>query len=148
MSDLSTLLDSEPRVVTAGIDVLAEALEAQSVDVQRVDWSPPVPGTGDALAVLARSQATVEANRVAMERLLAVRPQLVGVGTARDLLPGVDDRTFLHAGPPLTWGDASGPMPRRRQAHSWPEGPSLSPHAMTIDPPARWPGWSARRCRS
>jgi hypothetical protein len=110
MSDLSTLLDSEPRVVTAGIDVLAEALDAQSADVHRVDWSPPVPGTGDALAVLARSQATVEANRVAMERLLAVRPQLVGVGTARDLLPGVDDRTFLHAGPLLTWDDASGPM--------------------------------------
>ena len=38
------------------------------------------------------------------------RPLVVGIGTARDLLPDMSPRTFLHAGPPLAWADMSGPM--------------------------------------
>jgi hypothetical protein len=35
---------------------------------------------------------------------------LVGVGTARDLLADIGDRTILHAGPPIDWPDMSGPL--------------------------------------
>lgn len=110
MTDLTRLLDTEPVVVTAGIDVLATALEAQSVEVHPADWSPPVPGTESALTTLAADPAVTEANETALERLLGVRPHLVGVAPAKEALPDLDDRTFLHAGPPLTWDDASGPM--------------------------------------
>ena len=40
-------------VVTAGVDLLADALDAQAVDVRRVDWRPPMPGTEADLAALA-----------------------------------------------------------------------------------------------
>jgi len=110
VSELERLLDTEPVVVTAGIEVLAGALEAQSVEVHRTDWSPPAGGTGAALASLAAAPAVAEANKVAIARLLEVRPHLVDVAAAGEVIPGLTERTFLHAGPPLAWPDASGPM--------------------------------------
>ncbi|MEA1902294.1 MAG: DUF1116 domain-containing protein [Actinomycetota bacterium] len=110
MSEMRHLLDNEPVVVTAGVEVLTEALEAQSVQVRRTDWKPPPPGTETALATLAAAPAVAEANEIAISRMLECRPHLVGVARAGEVVPGLDDATFLHAGPPLDWESASGPM--------------------------------------
>jgi hypothetical protein len=110
MIDLQDLLDAEPVVVTAGTEMLADAMEQQGARVARTDWRPPVEGTEPALARLAEAGRTRQANTVAVERLLGVRPHLVDVGVAREVIPGFTERTFLHAGPPLAWADASGPM--------------------------------------
>ena len=110
MGELERLLDTEPVVVTAGVDVLADALEAQTVAVHRTEWSPPAAGTESALARLAATQLTVVANRIAAKRLLDVRPHLVDVVSAREVIPALNERTFLHAGPPVSWVDATGPL--------------------------------------
>ena len=110
MSDLSHLLDGEPIVATAGTDMLAESIEQQGAEVIRSDWRPPEAGTEAALAALAADGRNKEANDTAIARLLAVRPQLVDVSVARDVFPDMTPRTFFHAGPPLTWDRASGPM--------------------------------------
>ncbi len=109
MSALADLLDTEPVVATAGIDLLADALEAQAARVARARWRPPVDGTGDALARIAAG-ATHRANARALERMLAVRPVLTDVITARDVIPDLSEGTFLHAGPPIDWDDCSGPL--------------------------------------
>jgi hypothetical protein len=50
------------------------------------------------------------ANAEATERMMEARPMLVGLGKARDVIPGMRDNLLLHAGPPITWERASGPM--------------------------------------
>ena len=110
MSDLSQLLDTEPVVATAGTDMLAASIEEQGSAVERADWRPPHEGTETALDVLFSDDRMRDANEIAIGRMLAVRPQLVDVKVARDVFPGMTDRTFLHAGPPLEWDRASGPM--------------------------------------
>ena len=110
MSDLSNLLDIEPVVATAGTDLLAESIEQQGAEVIRTDWRPPEAGTETALAALAADGRNTKANDTAVARMLAVRPQLVDVSVARDVFPDMTPRTFFHAGPPLTWDRASGPM--------------------------------------
>ena len=110
MSDLNRLLDAEPVVATAGTDMLAASIEQQGSGVVRSDWRPPEPGTEAALATLAADGRNRAANETALARMLAVRPQLVDVRVARDVFPGMTERTFFHAGPPLTWERASGPM--------------------------------------
>jgi hypothetical protein len=50
------------------------------------------------------------ANQEALRRLLAAQPVLVGTARARDVIPGMHDRLVLHAGPPITWDRASGPL--------------------------------------
>ncbi|NNJ48015.1 MAG: DUF1116 domain-containing protein [Acidimicrobiia bacterium] len=109
MTNLSNLLDTDPVVATAGTDMLADSIEQQGAAVSRADWQPP-RAAAPALASLVADGRMPEANATAIERMLAVRPQLIDVQVARDVFAGMTDRTFLHAGPPLTWERASGPM--------------------------------------
>jgi hypothetical protein len=105
------LLAGEPRIVTAGVALFADALAAQAAAVTRVDWRPPVAGTAAALAALAADPGVEGANATAVERVLSARPHVVGVRPARDVVTWLaSGRALLHAGPPLSWDDASGPM--------------------------------------
>ena len=40
----------------------------------------------------------------------AAEPRVVGIGRAGDVLPGLDERTLLHAGPPIDWAGMCGPL--------------------------------------
>ena len=51
-----------------------------------------------------------QANETAVSRMMAARPILKTVAPARDVIPGMRDNLLLHAGPPITWERASGPM--------------------------------------
>jgi hypothetical protein len=105
------LLGRPLAVANAGVDLFADELERQGVQVERVEWRPPEPGTEEALARLALDAGAIaRANDEAVARIDDAQPMLVGVGIARDLLRDVSDRTILHAGPPIDWGDMSGPL--------------------------------------
>ncbi len=51
-----------------------------------------------------------EANEISVGRMMAARPILKTVASARDVIAGMRDNLLLHAGPPITWQRASGPM--------------------------------------
>ncbi len=106
---MTDLLSPHTEVLTAGIGLLSSALAAQGVTAREVDWRPPV-GAVDALAAIAGDPRVEEANATAVERLRSARPHLVDIRTAREAVAGLDGRMVLHAGPPLAWDDASGPM--------------------------------------
>ncbi len=108
---MADLLGRPLAVANAGVDLFADELERQGVRVDRVEWRPPEPGSEEALSRLALEAAAIaRANDEAVERIESAQPHLVGVGTARDLLPDIGDRTILHAGPPIEWNDMSGPL--------------------------------------
>ena len=50
------------------------------------------------------------ANAAAVERMIEARPVLTGLGRALDLIPGMHENLLLHAGPPIAWEQASGPL--------------------------------------
>jgi len=51
-----------------------------------------------------------QANQKAIDAFMEARPVIVGVAKARDVIPGMHDNLFLHAGPPVTWERMSGPV--------------------------------------
>ncbi|GAA3260417.1 DUF1116 domain-containing protein [Nonomuraea helvata] len=102
-----SLLSTPPRVITVGAGLLDEALRAQAVQTVPVSWRPPLPGTAEALAKVLADPRRQAANELAVSRLTSARPYLVGVRRASEVL---EAGTFLHAGPPITWERASGPM--------------------------------------
>ncbi|GAA1973342.1 DUF1116 domain-containing protein [Catenulispora subtropica] len=106
---LSELLSPVSHVVTAGVAAFADDLGAQGVPVTRVDWRPPPAGTEADLADVALDARRDEANAVAVRRMLAAGAELVDVRPAREML-GLEPGQFLHAGPPIAWERASGPM--------------------------------------
>jgi len=106
---MTELLRRQPHVIAAGVGLLADAAAAQAAQVTRVDWTPPMTGTEADLAAILADPRRSAANALAVQRMLAVRAQLVDVvqaGPALQLAPG----EFLHAGPPITWDLASGPL--------------------------------------
>ncbi|MFJ2029874.1 DUF1116 domain-containing protein [Streptosporangium sp. NPDC087985] len=103
------MLSGEPQVITVGAEMLGEALDAQAVPRVGVDWRPPMPGTAGDLARVLADPRRVRANETAVGRLVSARPQLVGVRPAHEVLD-LPRGTFLHAGPPIDWERASGPM--------------------------------------
>jgi hypothetical protein len=106
---MSSLLDGPPTLITAGVELFESTLRDQGVEVVSVDWRPPVDALSDELARIAVDPRTEAANRTALERIVAAEPRWVGIATARDAV-GIETGQFLHAGPPITWERASGPM--------------------------------------
>jgi hypothetical protein len=105
-----SLLGGRPAVANVGVELFADALDAQSVDVVPVSWQPPVNGVEDALARVAAVDADIErANDAAVARMKEAKPFVTGLGTAASLV-GLERGTFLHAGPPIAWDAMSGPL--------------------------------------
>lgn len=113
-----TLL-KRPKVVSLGIRSFY-AQVAGETEAVHLSWSPP--GWGDAhlariVAALADDAALgslgariAEANKEALKRLASARLVLVDIRPAREVIPGMTERTILHAGPPIEWGRMCGPM--------------------------------------
>ena len=106
---VSAPMSSPTHVVSVGADLLADAVAAQATGVTRVDWRPPMPGTETDLATVAADPLRLDANRRALAAMLGVTARLVDVAPAAEVL-GLERGQFLHAGPPITWGRASGPL--------------------------------------
>ncbi|HET7385970.1 MAG TPA: DUF1116 domain-containing protein [Nocardioidaceae bacterium] len=110
MSQQTHLPSEAPTMIAAaGADLFATAVEDQALPVTRVDWQPPMEGTVADLAVVAADPLRRDANARAVQAVLDVQAMVVGLAPASEVL-GLGKGEFLHAGPPLTWERASGPM--------------------------------------
>jgi Protein of unknown function (DUF1116) len=105
------ILGAPASIVAAGAHLFASELRDQGLSVREVAWRPPPPDGSRALAALARENADVLiANDRAVESMQQAHPVLVGISTAGEAVPGMDERSLLHAGPPISWNDMSGPL--------------------------------------
>ncbi|MEZ4716478.1 MAG: DUF1116 domain-containing protein [Caldilineaceae bacterium] len=99
-----------------------------------------------------------QANTVATNRMMDARPVLVGLGTARDVIPGMHENLLLHAGPPITGthvrsvarrssarSSLKGARPTRRRPKRWPPPARSSLRPATITTPSA--PWRASRRR-
>ena len=96
-------------VAATGVDLFADAVDLQAVPVSRVDWRPPMEGTADDLAVVAADPLRRDATARAVQEMLDVQAVLVDVAPASEVL-GLEAGQFLHAGPPIAWEAATGPL--------------------------------------
>lgn len=105
------ILGKPVSVVSAGAHLFASELERQGVRVREIAWRPPPPGGSEALTALIRRVGDVRtANDRAAGAMQRAQPVLVGLATAGAVVPGMEKRTVLHAGPPISWNDMSGPL--------------------------------------
>jgi hypothetical protein len=106
-----TLLDGAPRVVAVGAQMFTDALTAQAVEVTQVEWRPPLGdvGTEQQLARVLADPRHAAANAQAVDRMLTAGAELVDVRPASEAL-GLRSGEFLHAGPPIGWDRAAGPL--------------------------------------
>lgn len=51
-----------------------------------------------------------KANALTVEKFMEARPVVTTMAKAVEVIPGIHENMFLHAGPPVTWERMSGPM--------------------------------------
>ena len=71
---IRALFGRPPKVVNVGLDLFAEALDAQGVEAARVDWRPPVIELEPAAAAILNDPWVEQANAEAVGRRLGLPP--------------------------------------------------------------------------
>ena len=105
---ISNLFGKDLKIANLGLESMAAALETQDIQVQRVDWKPPKQVYPN-LMYTDTGISIEEANLDAVNRIMGSKAVLVGMGIAKDVIPGMHDRMILHAGPPVEWERMCGP---------------------------------------
>jgi hypothetical protein len=108
---IQDLFHSDLKVVNIGLSSFNQALNDSRTPSVHVAWRPPLSVDRDAWTVIEKNKTRIdEANERAMRIILSGRPVLTGMGRAKDVIPGLRDNLFLHAGPPIPWRRMCGPM--------------------------------------
>ena len=66
--------------------------------------------TSEKLEKSSLKEEIIKANESATERMMEAEPLWIGMGLAKDVIPGMKDYMLIHAGPPITWERVSGPL--------------------------------------
>ena len=108
------------RPINLGLESFYDSMASQGAEPVAVDWRPPLEG----YAELTHTRAGIDidaANAEAVRRICAGRPMLVGMGIARDVIPG-----FAPSGKARAVDHPQRPADRlgsacaaRRAARSW-----------------------------
>lgn len=119
MHDIQGRLTKRPKVINLGLKTLGDSI-ALHTDMYQIDWKPPGWGNVDLAEHVANlypdstpgtvAEKVLQANQTALNNLVNSWPVLVDIQSAVDVLPGMDEDTILHAGPPVEWADMCGPM--------------------------------------
>lgn len=107
--NLSSLFSQPLQGINLGLESMAQSILDQGIPVIQVDWRPPASGQPR----LTHTRAGIDiatANAEACRRIKSGLPLLVGMGIARDVIPGMHSRRILHAGPPISWERMCGPQ--------------------------------------
>ena len=119
-------------VVNVGLPLFADAVAAQGAEVVSVDWRVPAGGQLAAVAALGRlfgphAGRIDAANAEVIRRMDTAVPVLTGVSTVAEAVRDLPDRTLLHCGPSIAYGDAPDPLRRSMRAavvaEGWAAGP-------------------------
>jgi hypothetical protein len=101
------------KAVNLGNEGFANELKSINVDTIHLQWKPIARGQYElikALDSLSNRSGIHEANEEALRRINSSQAVLVDIQNAIEVIPGMDENTILHAGPPITWERMSGPL--------------------------------------
>ena len=111
------LLTDKPRVINIGLQSFNESILAHGGQSVQYNWRPAAGGNQKMIQILHYleqfSQEIDAENAKIVQRMKEVQPFLIDVVKARDVIPELNNpnqKTLLHAGPPITWDRMTGPM--------------------------------------
>lgn len=113
---MGTLFNQSLNIINLGIPQFSEDLKKQRISVTQLDWQPPAGGDEELIAALDLlfhpniSEKIARANQEAFNRITQAQPILTGYAQAKDVIPNMQGKTLLHAGPPIHWEKMNGPM--------------------------------------
>ncbi len=108
MTKINDLFGKDLTVINIGLASMAKSVSEQGVQVIDLDWQPPKEGVPHLRQT--KSGISIDAaNQEVVSRIKRGQAVLVGMGIAREVIPGMHDHMILHAGPPIEWNRMCGP---------------------------------------
>ncbi len=108
------LLNAMPRVINIGLESFTEPIIKYGGETVQFNWKPIAGGNKKLIKILnalrQKEDEINEANEEVLERLKNAQPFLVDVVPAKSVIPELNGKVLSHAGPPITWGEMTGPM--------------------------------------
>lgn len=107
------LLNTKPRVINVGVRSFNESIEAYDGTSVQFDWKPMAGGNKRLIHLINELNKLEEIdtmNRKVIERFKDAQPFLVDVVPAVSVIPELNGKVLLHAGPPIRYEEMTGPM--------------------------------------
>ena len=107
------LLTTKPRVINVGVESFVDPLVKYGAKAVQYAWKPMAGGNKrmiHLLTELAKHDEIDGQNDRIVERFRASQPFLVDVRPAKDLIPEINGKVILHAGPPIEYSHMTDPM--------------------------------------
>lgn len=110
---LEELLHAKPRVVNVGLEGFRDPIIAFGGKAIHFNWRPIAGGNKKLmriLKILNQDPNIDEQNERVIQLMEQAQPFLMDVVPAKSVIPELEGRVLLHAGPPIEYGDMTGPM--------------------------------------
>ena len=107
------LLTTKPRIINVGVSSFNDPLRTYGAQSVQYNWKPMAGGNKrmiHLLTELAKHDEIDGLNDEVIERFRASQPFLVDVKPAKDLIPEINGKVILHAGPPIKYENMTDPM--------------------------------------
>ncbi|WP_208559081.1 DUF1116 domain-containing protein [Marinilactibacillus kalidii] len=110
------LLTTKPRIINVGLQSFNESITEYGGKSVQFNWRPRASGNKKMIRILDALEEHTEMieneNQKVTDKMKNAQPFLIDVVPANTVIPELneDQKTILHAGPPLDWSDMTGPM--------------------------------------
>lgn len=107
------LLQTKPQVVNIGLESFGTVINEHGGQAIQFDWKPIAGGNQKLARLIRRLAANPQiqaANQQVIEDMKQAQPFLVDVIPAHEAIPLLKEKVILHAGPPITFDEMTGPM--------------------------------------
>ena len=107
------LFKTDLKILNVGTPLFKSELERQNLRCAHVDWKPVAGGNMkiiNALDNLMNDPEIDEANKLAIDKVKKAQAVWIDIDKAINVIPGMDNKTILHAGPPIEYERMCGPV--------------------------------------
>lgn len=110
---IKDLLLTKPRVVNIGVGGFAEPVRQYGGKCVQFEWKPVAGGNQKLIKILQQLknlESLEKENNVVVEAMKNAAPYLIDVVPAHTVIAEINGKVLLHAGPPITYAEMTGPM--------------------------------------
>ncbi len=110
---IADLLATKPRVVNIGVGGFAEPVRQYGGKAIQFEWKPIAGGNQKLIRILQQLKQRENLDDENMTVVAALRdsaPYLIDVVPAHTVIPEINGKVLLHAGPPIQYNEMTGPM--------------------------------------
>lgn len=107
------LIQTKPRIVNIGVESFNDSIRKYKGTSVQFTWKPAAGGNKQLIYILNelnKIREINEANEKVITRYRDAQPFLIDVVPAGSVIPELNGKVLLHAGPPITYTEMTGPM--------------------------------------